>query len=62
VRDTSADPTDAITSLWVAAGWRIADPLETFVALTRSAPTTRANASAPGSDYWEPRLITRVVF
>jgi hypothetical protein len=62
VRDISAEPTDAVTSLSGAVGWRIADPLETFLALTRSAPTTRANASAPGSDYWEPRLVARVVF
>ncbi len=62
VRDTSANPTDAITTIWGAAGWRIADPLEFHLAVTRALPTQATNSELAGSDFLELRAVTRVVF
>ncbi len=62
VRDVGGEPRDALTTLWIAGGYRLADPLETFLALTRAIPTTRAQNELPGSNLWELRLIGRVIF
>jgi hypothetical protein len=62
VRDVRTAPADAISTLWLTAGYRIADPLEVFVAGTRSIATTRADAEVPGSDNWALGVIGRVVF
>lgn len=62
VRDTETDPEDAVTTLWGSVGWRLAGPLEAFLALSRSIPTTRAQAEVPGSNAWELRAIGRVIF
>lgn len=62
VRDTDADARDAISTLWGTAGYRLALPLETFLALTRTVPTTRAESEVPGTNTWELRAIARVVF
>jgi hypothetical protein len=56
------DPTDAVSTLWGSVGYRIALPIETFLALSRAIPSTRAEAEVPGSDAWELRVIARVVF
>lgn len=61
IRDAAAGD-DAVTTIWGVAGYRLARPLETFLALTRSIPTARAGAELPGSDSWELRAISRVVF
>lgn len=62
VRDTNADERNAFSTIWGTAGYRLALPLETFLALTRTIPTTRAEAEIPGSNTWELRAIARVVF
>ena len=62
VRDVRTAPADAITTIWLTAGYRVADPLEVFLAGTRSIPTNRADAEVPGSDCWALRVIGRVVF
>jgi hypothetical protein len=62
VRNAGATPADAITTVFLAAGYRIAAPLEAFLALTRSIPTTRADGEQPGSDLWDLRVIGRVLF
>jgi hypothetical protein len=62
IRDVGADPGDTLTTLWGTAGYRVALPIEAFLALSRSIPTTRAQAELPGTDAWELRAIVRVVF
>ncbi len=62
VRDVGGEPTDTITTAWGAAGYRIALPIEAFVAVSRSIPTARAQSEMPGSDAWELRTVGRVVF
>ena len=49
-------------TLLVSVGWRFADPLEGFLGVVRSLPTTRAEAELPGSNDWEVRAVARVVF
>ena len=61
-RDTRQADADTVTTLTGAVGYRVAQPLEGFVAFDRSLPTTRAQAALPGSDFWTLRVITRVVF
>lgn len=61
-RNTDATPADKVTSLWLAAGYRVALPLETFLAFDKVIPTDRAAAEVPGSDAWQLRVIARVVF
>jgi hypothetical protein len=62
VRDVRTGPADAISTVWLTAGYRVADPLEVFLAGSRSIPTNRADAEVPGSDSWALRVIGRVVF
>ncbi|MBX3214266.1 MAG: hypothetical protein KF850_19685 [Labilithrix sp.] len=62
IRDAAASPDDALTTLWGSLGYRVALPVESFLALTRSIPTTRAQSELPGSNGWELRAIGRVVF
>jgi hypothetical protein len=62
VRDTAASPANAITTMWLAGGYRPLPPLETFLSFARSLPTRLARAEVPGVDSWELRLVTRVVF
>lgn len=61
-RNTDATPEDRVTTLWLAAGWRVAMPLEVFLAFDRTIPTTRAEQEVPGSDAFQLRVIARVVF
>src|SRR5262249_23020972 len=62
IRNTASDATDTTTTLTGTAGWRFGDPLETFLAVTRSIPSTFAESAEPGNDYWDLRLVARVVF
>jgi hypothetical protein len=62
IRDASASPANAITTVWVAGGYRPLPPLEGFLTVARSLPTRLARAEVPGVDSWELRLVTRVVF
>ena len=45
-----------------ALGFRIAPPLEVFLALGRSMPGPIALASQPGSEFWEGRTAARFAF
>jgi hypothetical protein len=62
VRDVTTGPADAISTVWLTAGYRIAEPAEVFLAGTRALPTARAEAEVPGADTWSLRVIARVVF
>ncbi|APR74767.1 Hypothetical protein A7982_00113 [Minicystis rosea] len=61
LRDTT-QAADRITEVTGAAGYRIADPLETFVAVSRTLAGERAKVALPGVDHWDVRIIGRVVF
>ena len=61
-RDVGVAPNDEISTAWLTAGYRVADPIEVFLAGSRSLGTTRADAEVPGSDAWTLRVIGRVVF
>ncbi|HSO36899.1 MAG TPA: hypothetical protein VLT33_30445, partial [Labilithrix sp.] len=62
VRDVRTAPADAISTVWLTLGYRVAEPLEVFLAGSRAIPTARADAEVPGSDAWALRVIGRVVF
>ncbi len=62
VRDVGAEANDVLTTLWVAGGYRVALPIESLLAFSRSIPTTRAASELPGSDAWELRTVLRVLF
>ncbi|MDC3959903.1 hypothetical protein KEG38_38980 [Polyangium jinanense] len=53
---------DTVATLTGSVGYRVAQPLEGHVAVTRQAPGDVARAALPGSDFWELRLASRVVF
>lgn len=53
---------DRVTEVTGAAGYRIADPLEAFLSVTRTLPEAKAAAALPGLDRWDARIIARVVF
>jgi len=62
VRDVRNAPPDAVSTLWLTLGYRVAEPLEVFLAGSHAIPTSRADAEVPGSDNWALRVIGRVVF
>lgn len=62
IRDVGGDPASNVTTIWGTAGYRLLAPLETFLALSKSIPTERAQSELPGSDAWELRAIMRVVY
>ncbi len=62
VRDTVNEPANMLSTVWGALGYRLLDPIESFVAVTRSVPTRRAEDELPGSNFWDVRIIGRVVF
>lgn len=51
-----------MTTAWLVAGYRVALPLETFLAFDKTIPTSRAESEVPGSDAWQLRVIGRVIF
>ncbi len=53
---------DQVLSVTGALGYRLAPPLEVFIALGRSLPGAPALASVPGSDFWEGRTAARFAF
>ena len=61
VRDTEADD-DQVIQVTGAVGYRVAVPLEVFLATTRSLPAEVAQDALPGSDFWDFRLVSRIVF
>jgi hypothetical protein len=60
--DTNTDSDATVTAVTLTAGYRLADPLEAFVVGTRSLASDSAQAALPGTDYWEARAVTRIVF
>jgi hypothetical protein len=61
----SRDATDAsnrVTEIMGAAGYRIFDPLEAYLSVTRTLAGADAEAALPGTDHWDLRVIARVVF
>lgn len=62
VRDTVNEPANTLSTLWGVLGYRLLDPIESFVAVTRAVPTRRAEDELPGSNFWDVRIIGRVVF
>lgn len=60
-RDVGID-TDRVTTVVATVGWRVFAPWEVFVAGTRSIPGARAVEALPGSDHWDLRAVSRVVF
>ena len=62
VRDVRNAPPDAISTVWLTLGYRVAEPLEVFLAGSHAIPTARATAEVPGSDNWALRVIGRVIF
>ncbi len=60
-RDDGVD-TDHVTTIVATAGWRVARPWEVFVAGTRSIPGARAVLAVPASDFWDLRVVSRLVF
>jgi hypothetical protein len=61
-RDLDGTPASTLTTAWLTGGYRLAHPLETFLALSRSWASARARDEVPGVDAWELRAIGRVVF
>ncbi len=62
VRDVGASNRDAVTTVFGAAGYRVADPLETYLAVSRSLPTSRAEAELVSANSLELRAIARFVY
>lgn len=65
LRDLVSDasvPESTLSTLIGSVGYRVVEPLETFVAVTRQVPTTRARDEVPGSDFTELKVVGRVVF
>lgn len=56
------DARDRVIEVTGAGGYRIADPLEAFLAVSRTLPGAPAAAALPGIDRWDVRLLARVVF
>jgi len=61
-RDIAAPSEDSIAYVVGSAGYRIFDPLEVFVAVDRTLPTTLAETALPGSNNFDLRVIAHVAF
>jgi hypothetical protein len=60
-RDVTLDH-DRVTEVTGTVGYRIADPLEAYAAVSRTLAETNAEAALPGLDHWDVKIIGRVVF
>ena len=58
--DRAAD--DQVLTLLGSVGWRVFDPLEVHLALSRQTAGERTRAALPGIENTELRAVTRVVF
>jgi hypothetical protein len=56
------DARDSIFTGHVAFGYRIAKPMEVYLAGSRTLPTQIVRDANPGSDFLELRAVTRIVF
>lgn len=53
---------DRVSGVTGTVGYRIAEPLEAFVALTRTFAQSAAAEALPGIDRWDVKVLGRVVF
>jgi hypothetical protein len=61
LRDTT-QAASRVSEVTGAAGYRIADPLEVFVSVSRTLAGAQAATALPGVDGWDVRVTGRVVF
>ena len=62
IRNLESTAADKVSTIWGSVGYRVALPIETFLAFTRAVATAKAESEVKGSNLWELRLIGRVVF
>ncbi len=60
-RDTEGAEPDTLVNVTGSLGYRVARPLETHLAITRQLPSVVAQSALVGSDFWEFRLVSRIV-
>jgi hypothetical protein len=60
-RDINGSAPDTLVNVTGSVGFRWANPFETYVAITRQAPSVVAQSALAGSDFWEFRLVSRIV-
>ena len=60
-RDDRVDD-DHVLTLLGSVGWRLFEPLEVHVAVSRQTAGARTLAALPGTENTELRAVTRVVF
>ena len=60
-RDDRVDD-DHVLTLLGSVGWRLFEPLEVHVAVSRQTVGARTLAALPGTENTELRAVTRVVF
>jgi hypothetical protein len=56
------DGSNRVTMLMGSAGYRIFDPLEGYLQVARTLAGADAETALPGTDHWDFRVISRVVF
>jgi len=61
-RDLEGAESDTLTTITGSLGVRVARPLEAHLAVTRQIASDVARSALAGSDFWEFRLASRVVF
>lgn len=62
VRDLDGNPADTLSTVLGSLGYRFADSLEGFVAVTRAIPSARFASESPGTDAWEGSVVGRIVY
>lgn len=62
VRDLDGSPEDTLSNVLGSLGYRFADSLEGFVAVTRAIPSARFASESPGTDAWEGSVVGRIVY
>lgn len=62
VRDLDGNPADTLSTVLGSLGYRVADSLEGFVAVTRTIPSARFASESPGTDAWEGSIVGRFVY
>jgi len=60
-RNVQAKDPDTVVNVTGSLGYRWARPLETHMAVTKQAPSIIAQSALAGSDFWEFRLVSRIV-
>lgn len=60
-RNAAAVEPDTVVNVAGSVGYRLARPFETHLAITRQVPTIIAQSALAGSDFWEFRLVSRII-